>query len=186
MSNLWSDLPNARHIDWVIQTLGCHPKVWDAAWDAAWDASLDAARGAALQAAWDPTWYAAWSSVFVEARDAAYVAAQAASMDAAYVAACDSVYDAAQGAAWEAAWEAAWDAGGEAARWPAYHAARCAILALVAYDDAAKYLDMPIDRLRVRIALSGKPGAILLLPMAYVKEQLNEQCLVTLAQCGTY
>ena len=47
----WSHLPNAAHIDWVLQSVKADPGKWGAAWVAAWVAARDAARGAA--------WYAA-------------------------------------------------------------------------------------------------------------------------------
>ena len=69
---LWSHLPNAPLIDWVLESLRTDPKNWDAAldaaravtravtrdaaWDAAWDATWDAARAAARHATWDATW----------------------------------------------------------------------------------------------------------------------------------
>ena len=53
------------------------------------------------------------------------------------------------------------------------------ILALVAYDDCDQYLNMGYEKLRVYAMLSEKPQAILLLPMVYVREKLNER-MVTL------
>lgn len=41
----WSHLPNAAHIDWVLQSVKADPGKWAAA--------RDAARGAARGAAWD-------------------------------------------------------------------------------------------------------------------------------------
>ena len=115
--NAWSHLPNAAHIDRVLESVKSHPESWGLprtwAWSAAWDAAWDAARGAA----WD---------------------------------------------ALEAAWEAAWSA------------ARDAILALVAYDDAAKYLDMPVDQLKIWAILSEDPAAVLLLPAVIAYEKIDE------------
>ena len=124
----WSHLPNAVHIDRVIQSIKSHPEVWSLprGWDIAWSAAYDAARGAA--------------------------------------------WGAARGAAWEAAWDAAWDAAWIAAR----AAARGSILALIAYDDAAKYLDMPSDQLKMWAILSEDPAAVLLLPAAIVCEKISE------------
>jgi len=48
----WSHLPNAAHIDWVLQSVKADPGKWDAAWGAAWDAARDAAGSAARVAAW--------------------------------------------------------------------------------------------------------------------------------------
>ena len=65
-----------------------------------------------------------------------------------------------------AAWDAAWDAAGDAA-WSAS-------MALIAYDDSAKYLDMPSEQLRVWSILSEDPAAILLLPAVVAFERINE------------
>ena len=63
-SNTWDNLPNAKHIDWVLADVKRNPQKWVAAWAAAWDvayaaayaaargAARDAARGAARGAAW--------------------------------------------------------------------------------------------------------------------------------------
>jgi len=75
MTTEWSHLPNAEHIDWVLDTLKKNPDAWNAAtnaaWRAAWDASRAAAwsdaRNAATNAAWDPArvqvWGAAWDAI---------------------------------------------------------------------------------------------------------------------------
>jgi len=44
----------------------------------------------------------------------------------------------------------------------AHNAAWYAILALIAYDDAAKYLDLPLDQLKMLYALTEHPAALLL------------------------
>jgi hypothetical protein len=116
----WSHLPNAHHIDRVLESAKSHPEIWDAAWNAAWSAARDAA------------WSAAW--------------------------------DAARDAALNAAWSAAWDAA----------AARGATAALIAYDDASKYIEMPSDHLRVWSILSEDPAAVLLLPAVIAFERINE------------
>jgi hypothetical protein len=64
-------------------------------------------------------------------------------------------------AASDAAWGAAWGAARGAA-------------ALIAYDDASKYLDMPSDQLRVWAILSETPAAVLLLPAVIAFERINE------------
>ena len=80
----WSHLPNAAHIDWVIQDWSIrdvkeNPSDWDAAWD-------DVAR--------DADWYAAYIAAWNAARDAAYLAAR----DAAWFAARNAAWDAARDA----------------------------------------------------------------------------------------
>ena len=112
--NAWSHLPNAAHIDRVIQSIKSHPEVWSATWETARDMAYDAA------------WVAAWEV----ARDAA----------------------------WADADPAAWGS----------------ILALITYDDAAKYLDMPSDQLKTWAILSEDPAAVLLLPLVIAFERISE------------
>jgi hypothetical protein len=45
--NAWEDLPNAKHIDWVLASLKQYPEIWDAAYSAAWGAAYEAAYDAA-------------------------------------------------------------------------------------------------------------------------------------------
>ena len=54
MANAWDHLPNAKHIDRIIQSLKDDP--W--AWAAARNAARNASRNAAWDAAWDAAWYA--------------------------------------------------------------------------------------------------------------------------------
>ena len=119
--NAWSHLPNAHHIDRVLESEKSHPEIWVEAWNAAWDAAEVVA------------WYAA--------RDAARDAARNADRDAA------------MNAAWVTDWYAA---------------------ALIAYDDASKYLDMPSDHLRVWALRSKEPAAILLLPAVIAFERIRK------------
>ena len=67
---------------------------------------------------------------------------------------------------WTGAMVAAWSA--------AWSEARSASMALIAYDDSAKYLDMPSEQLRVWSILSEDPAAILLLPAVVAFERINE------------
>jgi hypothetical protein len=53
-------------------------------------------------------------------------------------------------------------------------AARGATAALIAYDDASKYLEMPSDHLRIWAILSEDPAAILLLPAVIAFERISE------------
>jgi hypothetical protein len=77
-----------------------------------------------------------------------------------------------------AAWDAAWNAARNACRgagWGApWHSARGAIIALIAYDDCAHYLDMPSEQLRMWAILSENPAAILLLPAVIAFERIAE------------
>jgi hypothetical protein len=128
--NAWSHLPNACHIDRVLESVKSHPEIWDAAWDT--DRSAD--HGDALDAS------------------------RFADLDASRVAALN----ASRVASWNASWGAA------------KLATMDATAALIAFDDASKYLDMPVDQLRVWAILSEEPAAVLLLPAVIAFERINE------------
>lgn len=129
--NAWSNLPNAHHIDRVLESVKSYPEIWDEAWVAFKDATRLATRNEARLAAFDATLGAARDVV----RDAALYEAT----------------DAARGAA------------------------RSAVAALIAYDDSSKYLDMPIDKLRVWAILSEDPAAVLLLPAVIALENITKK-----------
>ena len=153
----WSHLPNAAHIERVIASVEEHPEAWS-----------DAYIVAAADTAWNSAYNASWDSLALDSL--AWDSARNAAFDAAY----DAVWDAAWDADWDAAGLLARDAAWDAARNAAYYAARGAILALIAYDDAAKYLTMPSDQLRVWAALSENPAAILLIPAVIAFERTDE------------
>jgi hypothetical protein len=132
--NAWSHLPNACHIDRVIESAESHPEIWSASWNASWNATM---------AAYDA------------ARDAAWVAA---SRSAARDATRDAAMDAAMYAARDASMNAAW----------------AATAALIVYDDASKYLEMPVDQLRFWAILSEIPAAILLIPAVIAFERIRK------------
>ena len=96
-----------------------------------------------------------------------------AAIDGGRLAAHDAASDAASDAAYFAARLAAKDAAWVADQVAAYYAARDAILALVAYDDTAKYLDLPLDQLKMLYVLSEDPAALLLQPavLAFAMEK---------------
>ena len=90
-------------------------------------------------------------------------------------------------APWEAAWEVAWEVAVYSAReapWDAArkaaagHVATSAILALIAWDHSAKFLDMTPNELKMWQALSEDPAALLLLPAVVAFEQIAELELV--------
>jgi hypothetical protein len=132
--NAWSHLPNAHHIDRVLESVKSHPEIWDAARDAAHN---------------DLDWYAATDAAMNAARETSHNEAWDAALNARL---------AAQGAAWIAAQDAAWNAA----------------VALVAFDDASKYLEMASDQLRVWAIISETPAAILLIPAMIAFERINE------------
>jgi hypothetical protein len=84
--NKRGSLPNAKHIDFVIESVKKHPDQWAeayyAAWDAARDASWDVARDVAHYAARDAALYAAWDAVYDATRNAGCGAARNAPYDA--------------------------------------------------------------------------------------------------------
>ena len=80
--------------------------------------------------------------------------------------------------AWEEALDAAWDAAWVAAREAASEAevemtagSWDAILALIVDDNAAQYLHMESDKLKVWAILSEKPAAVLLIPANKIWQQ---------------
>ena len=138
--NAWDNLPNAKHIDWVLADVKRNPQKWGVAYDTAWDAAWGTAYAAARDAAWDA------------ARGAARGAARDVARDVAYDAARDVARDVARDAAWAAAWGVAWGA--------------CA--ALIAWDYAGDILSMEPDAVRL-LASAGDHAAVLMLPAVIVK-----------------
>ena len=128
----WKDLPNAKHIDWVLKSLKTHTQLWrdicNKEWTQAYNQAYDQARGQA------------WDQARLQARLQAY----------------------------DQAWGQAW---GQASY---------ACLALIAYDDAEKYLSMTSNELEVWAKISENPCAVLLLPMVQVKEKIKEMETVTI------
>jgi len=150
MTTPWAHLPNAKHIDWVLDSVRTSPNTWGAAWDADWDATCgrDAARGAARDAArgaaWDAARGAAWDAAY-----AAWDAARRADWDA--TCGRGAALDIARGAGWAAAWDAC--------------------MSLVAWDDSSDVLIMPVDAVRM-LASCGDHRAILLMPACLAREGL--------------
>jgi hypothetical protein len=81
---------------------------------------------------------------------------------------------------WTAAKETAYNATYNAARDAllAWYAARDALLALVVYDNSAKYLDTTSDKLSVWAMLSEEPESVLLLPAVIAFERISKLDLV--------
>ncbi len=96
----------------------------------------------------------------------------------AWDAAWDAARDEARAAAWRAARYAARDAARyaarAAARAAAWRAARDAVLALIAWDHSAKFLDMTANELKMWRALSEDPACILLLPAVITFERIEQ------------
>ena len=151
--NKWSNLPNAKHIDCVLQSVKDNPDEWAAAYYAAYNA--------------------AWASAHDAAYDAAYNSARGAAWNAARNAARNAAYSATYNAAWGAARDAARDVARYAAYNAAYNAARYAILALMSYDDIEHYFLSSHEELRLIAELSQHPAAILLLPAIKARELIE-------------
>jgi len=161
----WSHLPNAAHIDRVIASVEEHPEAWSDAYIADWDSAL----GVALDLAWE------FARSSLSARDSlVWDAAWESSRNAAWVAVWDAGCDAFRDAAWESSRYAAWVAFRDAFRDAAWKSAGSAILALIAYDDCAKYLSMSSDQLRVWAILSENSAATLLFPAVVALEKISE------------
>ena len=99
------------------------------------------------------------------------------------------LWDQARNLAWVQAWGQAWGQARDQARDQAWYQAReqvwmqawgqagnrarGTILALVAYDDCAKYLNLPIDQLEMLYHLTEHPACLLLQPavLVFAKEK---------------
>jgi hypothetical protein len=82
-------------------------------------------------------------------------------------------WGAAWGAAWDAARDAARDAAWDAARDAAWGAAWDAISALIAWDDSAIYLSIPLEAFPVLLSTTNH-AAVLLYPAAIVFSKESE------------
>lgn len=126
-------------------------------------------------------WYHLPNSVLID-----QVLAELGANPEVFARAYNAAYIAARGPAWRAArylvrnldrdlaFNLAWDLALYAAEGSARSGVRDAILALIAYDDSAKYLDMSYEKLKVWIEISEHPAAILLLPYVWAREQIKE------------
>jgi hypothetical protein len=111
----------------------------------------------------------AWGAARAAASFAAWAAARGAARDAVRGAARDAAWVAAWDAVWDAARDAAWAAVGAAVRGAARAATWGACIALVAWDDAAVFLDMPVAAVRL-YAANGNHAAVLMLPACIALE----------------
>ena len=152
--NAWSNLPNAKHIDWVLDSLKSNIDIWNQAWNQAWEQASDQA------------WNQVWNQAYDQARDQVWNQARV------------KAYNQARDQAWSQAFAIkAYDQARDQARIQAWNQVYGVLLALIAYDDCDQYLAMTFDELKTWALISENSQAILLLPMVYVKEQINE-CLV--------
>jgi hypothetical protein len=93
-----------------------------------------------------------WDQVWKQARDQAWYQARV------------QVWKQAREQAWEQAREQVWQQAWYQARDQAIRQVTGPLLALIAYDDCAKYLDLPIDQLQMLYHLTEHPACILLQP----------------------
>jgi len=144
--NAWKDLPNASHIDWVLESLKTHRSLWQDTYNQEWNQTyyqaLEEAWRQAREEVREEAWYQAREQAFSQAREQAFSQAR--------------------GQAWDQARDQV----------------SGVLLALIAYDDAVKYLSMTSNELEVWAKISEDPCAVLLLPMVQVKEKLKEMELV--------
>lgn len=140
MTTAWAHLPNAALIDEVLASLKAHPGKWYAAWNGT--------RNAASDAAWNEAWDAAWNATQHATRNA--------TRNAAWSTAWSTAQDAAKDAAWDAAWDIAWSV------------VRDVIAALTAYDDAGRFMKMPVKHLQRLYRIDPHPMYLLLQPAAIV------------------
>jgi len=105
----------------------------------------DQARNLARDQAWGQVWSQSLSKAWGQARDQAW--------------------DQGRKQAWYQALDQAFD--------QSFDQARSALLALIAYDDCAKYLDLPLDQLQMLYHLTDHPACILLQPavLVFAKEK---------------
>jgi hypothetical protein len=82
----WKDLPNAQHIDWVIDSVKQHPGIWAAAYDSnwCWPWQTGPERTAQL-VVWGSGRVDTWNAAQVAARNAALYATRVAARNAARV-----------------------------------------------------------------------------------------------------
>jgi hypothetical protein len=99
-----------------------------------------------------------FARVWDQAQDQAYIQA--------WVQAREQVRDQACSQAWDQAWDKS--------RHNTYYVARTALLSLIAYDDASKYLIMPVDQAIVYGELVSDSQYILLKQYLQVKQKIAE------------
>ena len=100
--------------------------------------------------------------------DTAWSAARGAAWSAARSVARGTVWGAARGAARDAAWDAAWGAARGAVRDTALGTAWDAIAALIAYDDAGRFMKLPTEQLKAMYRLDPHPMYLLLQPATVI------------------
>lgn len=139
--NMWDDLPNAQHIDWVLQSGQEHPDHWGIANTLTWLAEAVPVRG---QSAGELGWPALRSAL--KARSARDTALWIVNSDMTRY----------------SAWIAARASGPESIS--------DSLLALIAYDDCAHLLDLSREQLLAWSVLTEHPASTLLRAAVIARE----------------
>ena len=106
---------------------------------------------------WDQAWSQVWNQAFDQVRDQAFMPA--------WYQASDQASSQARDQAWDQAWRSA------------IREAAGPLLALIAYDDCAKHLNLPIDQLKMLYHLTEHPACLLLQPAVIAFELEKELVL---------
>ena len=142
-TSVWSHLPNATHIDRILSHFESHTVNWDAVMDV--NISRSAAWRVAKHVIEDMNIVASWWAADSAVYDVTIRLGRAMTLTE--------------------NWNPIW--------YNARHAASCAILALIAWDESAEYLTISSKQVRI-MALLGDNKAILLLPAVMVFEKSKE------------
>ena len=129
MGNAWSHLPNAHHIDWVLESVKENPKLWDIEFQKIWGSNESFRKDYAN--ACEIASMICVSKIFTKIPDLKITSE---SLGTRFL-------------------------------------VTKVIIALFAYNDCEKIINMPYEKLKVWAELSKNPRAIILLPMVYIKEE---------------
>lgn len=172
----WGHLPNAQYIDRILNLIRQRPDNWDKAWNS----SRTIQRGRARLTAWNQAHERArdqdrkleWFAVCSEAWDAIW------NKTGAYDDSLDLMSESGAAAWVTHIWE---EEDGmldfyddKSVDSVAYDSALFAFMALITFDEAGEYFNMSSTELKIWAALSEDPAAVLLLPIVYVREKLND------------
>jgi hypothetical protein len=148
MPTAWDHLPNKILIDQVFEDLTNHPTVFAKAYNQAWAQSWSQARDQAGE------------QVRVQARKQALKQAW------------NQAYSQARAQVYHRAYSQARDQARDHALVHAYYVVQTALLSLIAYDDASKYLIIPADQAMVYGELVSNGQYTLLKPYLLLKHEI--------------
>ena len=146
--NAWDHLPNAQHIDWVIESAQQNPKEWSFL-SGNYELFSSETMRQSLLAAFN-------RSTRLGRRDARALCFEtlAKNIDPG-----------------SRRWNRRPQPGNP---YVIEHTARWAVIALIAYDDCDQYLDMTSDKLKTWALLSEQPQAMLLVPTVEIRERIAQ------------